>query len=541
MLADRSVGAALGSVPAPTAQIGIAPGHIAVVDIEDAGSVVHGASKKPGERQNLVMEGFVPFAPAVPLHAAGTFTRHEIRPCAADSRGLYGLMGIHADMSLRRLFDHFLEMLDAELAVTVFPSVETSPGIAGFQIMNAMRRVPVEIPFELRLIACHIPSGLVVDDEFYPFAAGIGGHLFDVKVGGGRCEIEVTRGSVPYPAVVPSLEKHTLDIIGGGEVDVADGGLGGRSVVRADAPGFQTQMQAPPYTYVFGGLDPGDIFQGAGFVQVKYQRGIYQAYRLTGYLHGAPGRLEATGQDGLETAPAVERREFRHKVAVIGASQDHLGIIVDGCFVHAGIEAAVEAHGHGSVGVRDIAQAELAVFKFIGVEIAGNGPAVGILRKTEFGFFSVQKDGVAGRDFIFIPPCEAIVEHAEAERKFHPFSIFQKCRHLIVAVAHRLVLPPWLGPFFVCRRLLNLLESEAGGKIQPIGVKAEGGFSDEWRPVHIHGIYRPALFRQRKAKGDMAVGRANGCVRPAGGKKEDEREKQSFHGAAISRSLSHMN
>ena len=262
-----------------------------VLDIKDAGRVVHRAGQQAGIGQDFMMGRIDAGAPGIPLHAAGTFPGHEIRPGPADARGLDRLMGIDHDLPRSCLLGHFLVMPDAVLAVVVMAGQQPAR-ITGLQVMDAIGRRPVQGRIQLAFIVQDIAAGFVVKDIGNAFGIGIPQDLIEIEIRRRLREIE--RFAVPpgLPAVIPAFEKHTVHVVGCGEINIPLGILRGGTMPAVIVPGLDAQVHSPPDADIFRRLDPGDVFDGTRFIEVQDQGRIDQSDRLPGNLHRPPGSLE---------------------------------------------------------------------------------------------------------------------------------------------------------------------------------------------------------------------------------------------------------
>ena len=238
-------------------------------------------------------------APAVVLHAADAFPGHEVGPGAAQAGLLDDFVAVHHDLAFGGLLDHLLEVADTGLAVARSAAGQAATGIAGLHRVDAQRGVPVQGALQLVLEAEVIAAGLVVGDQVNSLLAGVRGHFRHVIVRRRAREVEVRHRVGIVPRVVPALEQDALDVVGGGKVDVAHR-IFRRRTVAFPAPGLDTQMQAPPHADVLHRLDPGDIREGAGLVEVQDEGRIDEAHGGMGNLDRPPGGLESAGDQGDE-------------------------------------------------------------------------------------------------------------------------------------------------------------------------------------------------------------------------------------------------
>ena len=267
LLGKRRVLAALGARPAPCAELRLAL-DTRVFDIEHARRIVHRAAQQARVGQDDRVGRRIARTPAVVLHAPDTFPGHEVRPCTTQAGLLDDFVSIHHDLPPGGIFDHLLKMTDTGLAVTGCTAVQAAAGIAGLHRMDAQRGIPVQGTLQLVFEPEVIAAGLVVGNQVNSLLSGVRGHFFHVIVRGRTREVEVWKRVGIPPGVIPALEEDALDVVGGGKIDIAHRVIR-RRAVPFPAPGFDTQVQAPPHADVFHRLDPGDIRQGARLVQIQ--------------------------------------------------------------------------------------------------------------------------------------------------------------------------------------------------------------------------------------------------------------------------------
>ena len=298
LLRQRGVLGEIGARPAPGAELRLAL-DTRVLDVEHARRIVHRAAQQARVREDDRMGRRIARAPAVVLHTADAFPGHEVGPGAAQAGLLDDLVPVHHDLPLGGLLDHLLEVADTGLAVARGAAGQAAAGIAGLHRVNAQRSVPIQGALQLVLEAEVIAASLVVGDEVNPLLAGVRGHFRHVIVRRRAREVEVGHRVGIVPRVVPAFEQDALDVVGGGKVDVAHRILR-RRAVAFPAPGLGAQVQTPPHADVLHRLDPGDIRQGAGLVQVQDEGRVDEAHGAMGDLDRPPRGLESAGDHGDE-------------------------------------------------------------------------------------------------------------------------------------------------------------------------------------------------------------------------------------------------
>ena len=176
-----------------------------------------------------------------------------------------------------------------------------------------------------------------------------------------------------------------------------------------------------------------------------------------GNLDRPPRGLESTRDngfhiigflDGLSPAAALlsERSQGRLEGQADVIAQHHLGEIDQRGLVDGGIQAFGELEGERRIRIAELRQPHLAVQVLVGVEIARNGPRVGIGGESELRPLAIDPERVGARRRIGVPEAEPVVEHAENDLQAHASVIFQLEGEFPMVVLHLLVLAPGLVP-----------------------------------------------------------------------------------------------
>ena len=176
----------------------------------------------------------------------------------------------------------------------------------------------------------------------------------------------------------------------------------------------------------------------------------------------------------------------------------------------------------------------LAVQVLVGVEIARDGPGVGIGGEGELRPLAVDAERVRARNRIGVPEAEAVVEHAENDLQAHAGVILQLEREFPVVVLHLLVLAPGLMPGLPVAVHLGGLEREPAFQVHAIGLEAQRGRLQEGFSIDVHGIGGNAVGIHREADGDPAVRRGDGSLRGTGREQQDGgRENGLLHTESV--------
>src|SRR5690606_3324778 len=126
------------------------------------------------------------------------------------------------------------------------------------------------------------------------------------------------------PADVPALDQHAAEAVLGGEVDVAQGVFGGRAVPGPRVPAARVEVHVPPDADVLHRLEPADVAELVGLVEVQDQAGFDEAAGLVGDLDGPPGGVERRfAHDGRAGQAG---RQHGAEPAALDPAQVHAGI-----------------------------------------------------------------------------------------------------------------------------------------------------------------------------------------------------------------------
>ena len=152
--------------------------------------------------------------------------------------------------------------------------------------------------------------------------------------------------------------------------------------------------------------------------------------------------------DGLSPAAALlpERSQRSLESQAVRLPQHHLGEIDQRGLVDRGVQVVGELEGKRRIRIAELRQPHLAIQVLVGIEIARNGPGVGIGREGKLRPFTVDPERVGARYRIGVLEAEPVVEHAENDLQAHASVIFQLEGEFPMVVLHLLVLAPGLVP-----------------------------------------------------------------------------------------------
>ena len=465
-----------------------------VKDVERAGREVHRAAQQAREGQHHLVRRRIAGRPGVPLLAAGTLARHHIGPRAADAAILDGFVGVDRDAVRRSGLHHLLVVAHAVLAV-VQVAVGESAGIARLEVAHPLLGRPGERMLQLPLVVGDVAARLVVVDHLDAPFARITHDLGHVEIGIGLGEVERLTAAPALPALVPSFEQHALDVVGRREVDVALGVLGRGAVAVVHRPALDAQVHAPPDAHVLHRADPARILDLRGFIEVENQRRVDQIDGPVAQLDRPPGGDEAARHAGLR--PVGQRRQLRREGQLAGLAERHLGIVVERRLVDASVHVS-DPERRGGIGVGQLRERQFAVEQLVGLEAGRDGPRIAVGREAELGLLGRHRQRIGIGHLPFVAEPHAVVECPEPQRQPHaPVGTAHFDGHLVVTVAHRLVLAPRLGPGLVGRGAAHPGDLEIG-ELRLARLDAERRGADQRVAVAHHGIgHRGRIERNR--------------------------------------------
>ena len=190
-----------------------------------------------------------------------------------------------------------------------------------------------------------------------------------------------------------------------------------------------------------------------------------------------------------------------------------------------GIQVVGELEGQRRIRVAEFRQPHLAVEVLVGIEIARDGPGIGIGGEGELRPLAVDAERIGARRRIGVPEAEPVVEHAENDLQAHACVVFQLEEKFPMVVLHLLVLAPGLVPGLILGRHLRRLEREPAFQIHAFRLEAQGGRRQEGFSIDVHRIGGNAFGIQREPDGNPAIRRSDGGLRGAG-RKQDRHGRQ---------------
>src|SRR5690606_33078586 len=290
------------------------------------------------------------------LHAARTLARDPVRVRAAQAGVLDRLVGVDGDLPLRRGLDHAQVVVAHPLALVPLAHHRASrlvlaldvtgvADVAGLDHVHAGARVQVEGRLQLAFVMADRAGGFVVADQVHALAGGVSGQFRQVEVRGGAGEVEAPAVGEPVavPARVPAFHQHAAEAVLRGEVDVAAGIGGGRAVPGAGAPGLLLQVQRPPHAHVLGRLEPADVADGVGLVEVEDQAGLDQVTGTLADLDRAPRGGERGG--AVHRAALAGRGQRGAQHVAVATGQVHAGVVDQRRLVDGDVQPVAGAQG----------------------------------------------------------------------------------------------------------------------------------------------------------------------------------------------------
>ncbi len=131
-------------------------------------------------------------------------------------------MGIHHQAMRCGGFHDFLEVIHHKLAVVPFFLIEQRADITQFHRMNAELLVIFHTILHLCFVVSHTGSSFVVTNDLHAFGFGIAGDFLHIQPFDwfGKAKSRRTLPPIPFPALVPTLNQHAIDIMLTGKIDI---------------------------------------------------------------------------------------------------------------------------------------------------------------------------------------------------------------------------------------------------------------------------------------------------------------------------------
>ena len=199
-------------------------------------------------------------------------------------------------------------------------------------------------------------------DHFHAFGLGVVTDFFQIEIRIWRHEIEdiVLQVTEPvFPALVPSFDKHGVEAVFRGEVNVFLHVFSGGAVMtvrldlriishselnRRQVPGIGPLRLAgnhlPPYTYIFDRSDPGSVLYLAWFIEIQRHTGSENVTCVVTDNDCAPRRVHRCLKIAFRTCRIRIEEGFENEILVIQI-QMHAGIVHKGSFMNVHIESLV--------------------------------------------------------------------------------------------------------------------------------------------------------------------------------------------------------
>ena len=157
------------------------------------------------------------------LGSSGRLVSDKIRPGPAQSRRTHRLMGIDHYLIFGGLGDGIQIMVYHPLAVMLFPARKHISDITGFDGIVAVVFHKCICCVEMPFVVSYGSGSLVMHDHFHTFGLGIVTDFLKIEIRIRSHEIEdiVLKMAEPVlPALVPALDKHSVEAVFRGEVNV---------------------------------------------------------------------------------------------------------------------------------------------------------------------------------------------------------------------------------------------------------------------------------------------------------------------------------
>ena len=416
----------------------------------------------------------------------------------------------------------------------------------------------------MALVAGGAGCRLVVHEELDTLGVGIVVEGLDVKVWIRSSEVEnllLAVGGPVLPADVPALDKHLVEMVLGGEVDVAAhvgivGAMGAAGLclgivglaeahvveVVGIVPSVAAYNHLPPDATVFDRMNPRRVGVFTRLIEVERELAREHVACVVADKHRAPRRGAGCLHEALHARGVGREPRLKHHVLIVEV-EVHRGIIDAGSLVDVDVKAIVSLqlqrglHAGGREGglrgvagngrrhaLTDAGETRDLGLILLGVVVAGNPVGRMVARHGKLRVFLLDDEVVEvvllGE---LVAQAHAVVVDAEADDDMAVARLLKEVDgHLVVVVADGRGLAPHGLPGLVKGSLLAALLSEAvhqTGLIKALAgmfllgqLKAEMGGLDYRFLLVAHLIGRHAVAGQREAHHDVAVGRLH-CLR----------------------------
>ena len=424
------------------------------------------------------------------LGTHGALVANHVGPGTAKAGRAHRLVGIHHNVVLCSLNHSVMIMVDDGLAVMVLAVRDDIAHVAALDGVVAVLVHELVGLLHVTLIVHGGRRGLVVHHKADALGMGIGveGGQVEVRVGSHEVKHVILLGSEPvFPALVPAFDEKGVEAVLGGKVNVAahvlivsavtamglslgiigHAQLHGRELVGV-GPGRFSRNHLPPYAHVLHGMDPGNILQGTGFVEIEDKARSQHVRSSLTHLDGAPGAVAGSLQAAFH-ALGVGGENGGKGPAPLIQHQVHGRIIQHRSFMDIDVEAVGRFHLQGSlhrpVGsrcLRDIVRTGTGIN---GRNLREQGPGVVVLLRV---IVSGNPPGgvVSGhgklREFIghleigelvflreLVAEGQAVVVHAYADVHVDTVLTGELHEHFLVAVTNLRFFSPDGRPYFI--------------------------------------------------------------------------------------------
>ena len=246
-------------------------------------------------------------------------------------------------------------MIDHGLAVMSFSERNDVPNISVLYGIVAISFHECERIVEPTFIIARGRRRFVMHYETQSLGMGIIVKRRNVEIGirGDEVEYIFFLAAAPvFPTFVPSFHQDAVKPVLRGEVDIASDVFVvgpvpavrfGRRIIRnaefncrivpSIGPGALAGYHLPPNAQILDGMNPGDIFQCTGLVEIQYQAGSKRLAGIVGHLYGPPRRLAGCLHASLPSFSVGAEPAAEGKLPGV-CFKMHCRIVFQGCFVN---------------------------------------------------------------------------------------------------------------------------------------------------------------------------------------------------------------
>ena len=282
-------------------------------------------------------------------------------------------------------------------------------------------------------------------------------------------------------------------------------------MLRTCRPAFLLQMQRPPHADILRRLEPADIAEFVGLVEIEDQAGFDQPASAIGDLDGAPRRGERHAAYDFRRTSG---RQHRAQPPAVAFREIHAGVVDQRRLVDGDVNAVVGAQRNGRLRHAHFRQLRAAVEIFFAIPFERRNPPCGRrLRDREFGQLLFDLHLVqAGLLREFVAEADAVVEHAHhyVETPTVAIALDEARAQFVVMIADEAALAPGLFPGLVeaARRLR--VQRDAAQELAPVAQdEAQPRVADQRLALARHAIGQSAFAAEIQFDLQRTVGRSD--------------------------------